>query len=804
MKIAYRLVMLSAFSALGLACVAGVSFVAVTTIQSDLRGLTLQATPLQNKTYEQQERTERVLGNLMRLTVATSKEDIDQLTSTVTVDMRAIEQLNAELRQLDTKASQDYGPFMQAQQEITRSVEKRLSDAAAYRQEAERTHQALQTAAKAVAVTRQGVNQIAVDAGQAADRAQEISRNVAAQIKQALTAQTRLKEIALVVHEADAVSSRFKLTPLKEKVKSSIDSVLRVEVRSPGEEVLKDTKVLLGAMSDAFSKEGTGLLALRANVLANKPDAEAAYQKQRRAILTPIEEQMTKLGTVIDALEVQAFKQRQQLEAALKLRNEPGGVVGTSEQVSLDIREMVGSLRLLMLAASEKERHEAHADLKKLASQLTANLDAMKIGLGKMGRTQLVPPVETASAALVNVGRSIETMAEAKARLLASEQSMQKALSALKSVATARAEAGAAQVRDISERQREVSSAVDARVRASLMLIVGISAAIIIASAVLSWHIVRSVRQRLQRAVSVAQAVSRGRLDTVPAERASDEAAQVLDALGSMVGTLRGTVTSIHGAAREISMGSTEISSGNADLSQRTERQANRLEATAAAIAELNVTLQGNTESAREAASLAERASAVADSGGQAVQEVVRTMNEIQDSSRAIADIVGVIDGIAFQTNILALNAAVEAARAGEQGRGFAVVAGEVRTLAGRSAEAARQVKQIVNASVERIEGSSAVAENAGERMRDIVAQVQSLRELINAIARASVQQSASVGEVSVVVRELDETTQRNAALAEQTTAAAGSLAIQAQRLAHAVAVFQFGDDDGPVPARAG
>jgi len=580
-------------------------------------------------------------------------------------------------------------------------------------------------------------------------------------------------------------------------VKSSIDSVLRVEARTSGEDVLKDTKALLGGMSDAFSKEGTGLLALRANVLANKADAEAAYQKQRRAILAPIEEQMAKLGTLIDALEVQAFKQRQQLEAALKLRNEPGGVVATSEQVSLDIREMVGTLRLLMLAVNEKERSEAHSALKTLASQLASNVESMKVGLGKMGRTQLVPPVETASATLVNVGRSIDTMAEAKRRLLASEQSMQKALATLKTVAATRAEAGAAQVRDISERQREVTSAVDERVGASLLLILGISAAIIVASAVLSWHIVRSVRQRLQRAVSVAQAVSRGRLDSVPAENsATDEAAQVLQALGSMVGTLRGTVTSIHGAAREISAGSDEISSGNADLSQRTERQARRLEATAAAIAQLNVTLQGNTESAREAASLAEQASTVADGGGQAVQEVVRTMNEIQTSSRAIADIVGVIDGIAFQTNILALNAAVEAARAGEQGRGFAVVAGEVRTLAGRSAEAARQVKAIVNASVERIEGGATVAENAGARMRDIVTQVQSLRELINAIARASVEQSASVAEVSVAVQELDETTQRNATLAEQTTAAADSLASQAQRLAHAVAVFQFNDDN--------
>ena len=797
MKISHRLVALSAFSAAGLLCVAGVSYYAVTSIQSDLRALTLQATPLQNKTYEMQERTERLLGGLLRLTLAKSREEVDKAGEALKAETAAIDRLGAEIRTLDPNVKKNGSDFQAAQGEIVRAVDKRLGDAAAYRSETESARAALQKAEAAIAVTRSNVNEIGAEAGRAADKAQDASRRLAQGIKLALSAQSRLKEIAIVVAEADTATNRFRLTPLKEKAKAAIDSIQRLEVEPGSPDVLKDVKAVIATTYDVFANETTGLLALRAAVLAKKDDAEANYQKQRKALLAPLEEQSNKLGTLIDANEVQAFKQRQTLEAALKLRNEPGGVVAVSEEVSLGIREMVGGLRLLMLAAAPAEAAAAEAEIGKLGTRLVANMNTMRAGLVKMGRPPLAANVDGALAAMGSVTASVGKVAAAKKSLLDSEALMTSSLARLKSVAAEQASAGAQQVKSIAERQAEVTTAVDRRVDSALLAIVAIAGVIIVVSAALSLRTVRGVTRSLDEAVRVAEAVSQGQLQPVPPSQAKDETARLLAALGSMVGTLTGVVQNIRSASEAINTGSQEIAAGNQDLSERTEQQSSSLQVTAQSVDQLTGTVRQNADSARQATELALQASTVAGRGGEVVGEVVTTMSEIQRSSNQIAEIIGVIDGIAFQTNILALNAAVEAARAGEHGRGFAVVAAEVRGLAQKSAQAAAEIKQIITASVEKIETGSQLVQTAGQTMGDIVAQVRKVSALISEIARASEAQSASVGQFNATVTGLDNMTQRNAALAEQSTAAAASLAQQARELAAAIAVFTLGDRPG-------
>ncbi|HYP32621.1 MAG TPA: methyl-accepting chemotaxis protein, partial [Burkholderiaceae bacterium] len=243
-----------------------------------------------------------------------------------------------------------------------------------------------------------------------------------------------------------------------------------------------------------------------------------------------------------------------------------------------------------------------------------------------------------------------------------------------------------------------------------------------------------------------------------------------------------------------IATGSSEIASGNADLSQRTEAQAGNLQQTAASMEQLTGSVRANADTAGVANQLATEASAAAGRGGVAVNRVVETMNEIAASSRKIGDIIGVIDGIAFQTNILALNAAVEAARAGEQGRGFAVVAGEVRSLAQRSAEAAKEIKALIGASVDRVESGSRLVNDAGTTMTEIVASVQRVTDIIGEISAASTEQSQGIVEVKGAIGEVDQMTQQNAALVEQSAAAAESLKDQAARLAQVVSTFRLGE----------
>ena len=792
MKISHRLLALSGFSAAGLVCVAGVSYFAVTSIQTDLQGLTTQAAPLQTKTYELQEHTERAMGRLLKLSMARNKTEADQAGAAVEADLQAIDQLRQALKTLDPQAKGEALDFRAPLAEIGKAVDKRLADTSAYVRQTESARAALLTAETAVGATRVAVKQIGVEAGKSADSAQDASRRLAHTMKLVLLAQSRLKEVAIIVSEVDTVSNRFRLNPVKDKLKSAVDGIGRLAAEPGGEDALKEVRLFSANLTDAFGKDNTGLLALRAGVLASKPEAIEAYARQRKAILDPLETLAGKLNTVLDNTEVQAAKQRHTLEAALRLRNEPGGVVVTSEDVSLAIRDMVGSLRLLMLAATDKEADTAQAELKAAARQLGDNMVTMRAGLLKMGRPPLAAQVDTALAAMATVAASIDKVAAAKRSLLGSEAVMAVQLDKLKDTAQQQAALGERQVQGMALRQTEVTAAVDARVRSSLAAILGMAGAVIVVSAFISWRTVRSVTRRLDEAVRVAEAVAHGHLVAVPEAAGNDETARLMSALARMVGTLQGIVGDIRSAAVQIDAGSDEISRGNADLSRRTEQQASQLQATAGSVERLTSTVRQNADSARTANALAAQASAVAVAGGDMVGQVVHTMANIEQSSKRIGEIVGVIDGIAFQTNILALNAAVEAARAGEHGRGFAVVASEVRALAQKSAAAARQVKTIVDDSVGKIETGSGQVQRAGSTMQGIVGQVQRVTQLIGEIAQASEEQADAIGLVGAAVNQLDALTQQNAVLAEQGTASAVSLRDQAGGLQQAISAFKL------------
>jgi len=304
--------------------------------------------------------------------------------------------------------------------------------------------------------------------------------------------------------------------------------------------------------------------------------------------------------------------------------------------------------------------------------------------------------------------------------------------------------------------------------------------------------ITRSVVGPIRQAVTAAETVAAGDLRLHLATDRKDEAGQLLNALQRMNDSLVGIVGTVRGNADSVATASGQIAQGNADLSQRTEQQASNLQETAASMEELSATVRHNTDTARQAAQLAGSAARVAESGGQVMGQMVHTMDEITTSSKRIADIIGVIDGIAFQTNILALNAAVEAARAGEQGRGFAVVAGEVRALAQRSAQAAREIKALIGASVERVEAGNTLVGEAGRTMDEVVGQVRRVADLISEISAASSEQSKGIGQIGDAVNQLDQVTQQNAALVEESAAAAESLRIQAGQLAETVAAFKL------------
>ncbi|MDP2007627.1 MAG: methyl-accepting chemotaxis protein [Rubrivivax sp.] len=319
--------------------------------------------------------------------------------------------------------------------------------------------------------------------------------------------------------------------------------------------------------------------------------------------------------------------------------------------------------------------------------------------------------------------------------------------------------------------------------------------AAVVSGLLLAWQLTRTVLGRLggepSRAVAVARAVAEGDLSTSITVKPGD-VDSLMAWMQVMQRKLGSAVAQVRQGSESVATASAQIAQGNQDLSGRTEQQAAALQQTAATMDELGSTVRSNADNARQASDLAQTASTVAVHGGQVVGEVVQTMKGINESSRRIADIIGTIDGIAFQTNILALNAAVEAARAGEQGRGFAVVASEVRNLAQRSAEAAREIKGLINASVERVEHGSALVDRAGSTMGEVVTAIQRVTHIVAEISAASGEQSNGVSQVGQAVADMDRGTQQNAALVEESAAAAESLRRQAEQLVQAVAVFKL------------
>jgi methyl-accepting chemotaxis protein len=362
------------------------------------------------------------------------------------------------------------------------------------------------------------------------------------------------------------------------------------------------------------------------------------------------------------------------------------------------------------------------------------------------------------------------------------------------------------QLADINSRESEEAweQAQGTYATARALVTGGIGVTVLLAL-VLAWYIARSIAAPIGQAVQSAQRMASGDMTVALRAHGSSETAQLLNALDDMRQALSRVVQAVRSGAETVAGASAEIAQGNHDLSNRTEQQAGALEETTSGMQQLSATVRQNADSARAANDLANSATSVAEAGGQVVGEVVETMKGINASGRKIGDIISVIDGIAFQTNILALNAAVEAARAGEQGRGFAVVASEVRTLAGRSAEAAKEIKVLINASVEHVEQGTLLVDKAGATMTEVVGSIRKVSEIVAKISSASEGQAQGVAQMGQAVAQMDQGTQQNAALVEQMAAAAASLKSQAQDLVQRVSTFklQGGAPVGAMPLAA-
>ncbi len=497
-------------------------------------------------------------------------------------------------------------------------------------------------------------------------------------------------------------------------------------------------------------------------------------------------------------------------------------------------------------AAYRSAKVQAHADAvsKDMESRVQAALRWSGLTETNAARTQALivssdPAVEAefkdviaaTSAQISEVQKSLESMAlseadkqqmakiaaarktmidlRGEARKLKSDGQQEQAVTLITQKYNPSVAAYTTTLREFVQQQQQGAEAVQKQMAAERMLTVKIAAVavglLLLAIIVGAYYLIGSIQRPLEQANGLAERIAGGDLSMQESVTRGDEFGDLLRSLYAMSSALGRMVHQVRQSTDSIAIASAEIATGNHDLSARTEQTSSNLQETAAAMEQFTSTIQQSAGSAQQASSLAAGATGVARRGGEVVNQVVATMEDINHSSKKIADIIGVIDGIAFQTNILALNAAVEAARAGEQGRGFAVVASEVRSLAQRSAEAAKEIKLLISASVEKVETGSRLVSDAGTTMTDIVQSVQRVTDMIGEITAASSEQSAGVSQVNKAISNLDQMTQQNAALVEESAAAAQSLREQADHLAREVSMFKVNAASyGPAQAAIG
>ncbi len=433
------------------------------------------------------------------------------------------------------------------------------------------------------------------------------------------------------------------------------------------------------------------------------------------------------------------------------------------------------------------------AYLAKLHQQVVVNKKTISDAIASL--TQMATPEETTALAAMKEKRASYVASFEKVGRLIDGEQRDDAGKLMLSETLPALDALFVDIQDLVARQKTAAEKTAVSVKYNITIardvVIGLGVLAIVLGIAFSLVITRSITGPIGRALSIAETVAAGDLSSDIDASSQDETGDLLRALGKMNSSLQAIVGQVRSGTDLIATASSEIASGNLDLSSRTEQQASSLEETASSVEELTATVKQNGDNARQASQLASAASDVAVKGGAVVSEVVQTMGSINDSARKIVDIIGVIDGIAFQTNILALNAAVEAARAGEQGRGFAVVASEVRNLAQRSAGAAKEIKHLIGDSVDKVENGSRLVQQAGSTMDEIVASVKRVTDIMGEITSASHEQEAGINQINLAITEMDTVTQQNAALVEEAAAAAGSLHEQAEHLAQVVSVFK-------------
>ncbi|MEZ5740718.1 MAG: methyl-accepting chemotaxis protein [Burkholderiaceae bacterium] len=804
MKVAQRLKMMTAVASVGLLIVSAVGIYGVRAIRTDMLHLTSHVTPVQDAVTRMDAATERVVVDLLTL-LQTDDPALIEVTETHSAkELANLKALAAEARRLGADLSFDTGSLETLRARASTLVKAHLQALTSFNEQFDGVQTALERSNNAIAVFRDSLQAVTVTAKDDAHRAREAITGLYGSQRDGMMLIVGLKNVQAILFELDTVDNKFRIGPLRERLAAALQGIERITADTGRVGRLADAVPDHARIRAEFFAEGIGLFDLKASLVGDDRDSLRQYRSQLRKTDRLLDKATDGLTTHVDNLEIEIIRENARIDQALAVTNDPRNLSGGSDALNKAAGALAASLNGLRSATDSNDA----AAMANAAIAVIAGMKEHAQRLGTEMTTIHLPDVQATltpiAAALNGVRARVDLVLRHRREYLQLEADRVRLQRQITEKASGQRQATQAMVSQIRAMQDRTIADANQRTNTSLMLILLIAGVAVAALVVFSFRTIRLISRRLNQALQVAERVASGRLTPVKMVSGDDEIAELLGSLSRMVDMLGKAVGRIRNTSERLRHGIAEISSGNNDLNARTNQQAGSLHETSVSIDHVAKTAAQGAQAAREASELSVGTSNTARAGSIVMKKAVATMQDVHAGAEQISQIISVIDGIAFQTNILALNAAVEAARAGEQGRGFAVVAAEVRSLANKSADAARKINHIISTNVEHVQSGSELVNQAGTNIERIVAEVTRTGELIQQLSDGSDEQSAAVAQVNEAIGFLGEMTQQNAALSKQTSAASLSLVAQAEELDEAVQVFWMEDQPHGSPPASG
>jgi len=798
---------------IGIAVIAGIGLFSIGKVKSSIEILTGKSTPLHLKMLELQQTVEKVSADFMRLEMTTEPAEVARLSETITGRIQRMETLNEEIQQGGSaNTGVDTSVLRGIEKTVVQVASQRLKDMALFRNEIAVVNSELQKAEGGVGSMRKSISQLGGSALVAINSSQQANLQVNSSIKKLLTLQSRLKDINIIISDLELVKNKFKISPLKERLKNTVELTRSIEVDPGDNAAIKEVKnVALDILNKIGADEG-GLVALRLEILSTPEKTETdQYVDKRQEILKPLEENSRKIFNTIDALEIQIVKDRNNVVTSLGFQNAASGVMEAGSAISVDVKELNSGVRQIMLSSTEAEVAKINAAMVQTQRRIDQNIGVARKLLLQSGQGAMAKNIADVSGIIQRAGASIQKIGATKVNVIRSNQGMQKALDSARGISKEQALKSEEQVKSIGENQQQilvgVRKAVDNATTLSFVMI-GVSLGVALISLLISLRIITSITRPLSHAKLVTKEIAGGDLTKRITLNNNDEISEICSSINDMAVHFHEVISRVAQNTLQVASASTQLSCAAEQMASGAARVAGQADTVATASEQMAATSNEIAQNCTSAATSSMQANTVAEAGAEVVKGTVKGMNLIAKSvresaisignlgskSEQIGAIVRTINDIADQTNLLALNAAIEAARAGEQGRGFAVVADEVRALAERTTTATHEIGQMIKsvqletkdaikvmeAGVKEVERGTVEAEKSGSALEQILQQICSVTMQVNQIATAAEEQTAATGEISGNIQSINEVVQGTATSAQQSA----SSALQLSRLA--------------------